>query len=66
MASGDDNLVMEGASTTAQMPPPRERGWGTAATVAAAVAAGADIVRVHDVKEMAQVVRVADGIWRRG
>lgn len=39
-----------------------ERAWGTAATVAAAVLAGAHIVRVHDVKEMAQVARVADRI----
>lgn len=43
---------------------PRERIWGTAATVAAAVQGGADVVRVHDVKEMAQVVRMADAIWR--
>ncbi len=37
---------------------------GTAATVALAIAAGADIVRVHDVKEMARVARVADAIVR--
>jgi len=45
------------------------RVWGTAATVAAAALGGAQIVRVHDVKEMAQVVRVADAIagkaWRK-
>lgn len=34
--------------------------WGTAATVAAAIFGGAHIVRVHDVKEMVQVARVAD------
>jgi dihydropteroate synthase len=39
---------------------PAERAWGTAATVAAAVLAGAHIVRVHDVAEMAQVAGVAD------
>jgi 2-amino-4-hydroxy-6-hydroxymethyldihydropteridine diphosphokinase/dihydropteroate synthase len=44
----------------------KERVWGTAATMAAAVWGGADVVRVHDGKEMAQVVRVADGIWRDG
>lgn len=44
----------------------RERGWGTAATVAAAVQGGADVVRVHDVEEMRDVVVVADGIWRGG
>jgi dihydropteroate synthase len=36
--------------------------FGTAAAVAAAVLGGAHVVRVHDVKEMAQVVRVADAI----
>jgi dihydropteroate synthase len=38
------------------------RVWGTAATVAASVLNGAHIVRVHDVAEMVQVVRVADAI----
>lgn len=42
--------------------PPGEREWGTAATVAAAVLLGAHIVRVHGVREMVQVVRVADMI----
>ena len=41
-----------------------ERNWGTAATVTASVAGGADIVRVHDVKEMWQVAKVADAIYR--
>ncbi|HEX5473574.1 MAG TPA: dihydropteroate synthase [Vicinamibacterales bacterium] len=40
--------------------PPAEREWGTAAAVAASVLLGAHIVRVHDVKAMADVVRVAD------
>ncbi|KAJ5839210.1 uncharacterized protein N7525_004398 [Penicillium rubens] len=43
---------------------PRERVWGTAATVSASVAGGADIVRVHDVHEMSQVTKVADAIYR--
>lgn len=43
---------------------PRERGWGTAATVVAAIQGGADVVRVHDVKEMVQVVKMSDAIWR--
>jgi 2-amino-4-hydroxy-6-hydroxymethyldihydropteridine diphosphokinase / dihydropteroate synthase len=43
---------------------PKDRLWGTAATVAAAVQGGADIVRVHDLPEMAQVVTMADAIWR--
>jgi dihydropteroate synthase len=42
--------------------PPSERVWGTAAAVTAAILSGAHIVRVHDVKEMVQVVRVADKI----
>jgi dihydropteroate synthase len=40
------------------------RVFGTAATVALAVAAGIDIVRVHDVAEMCDVVRVADAVAR--
>jgi dihydropteroate synthase len=44
--------------------PPEERLEGTAATVALAIAAGADIVRVHDVKQMARVARVADAVVR--
>lgn len=42
--------------------PPAGRVWGTAAAVTASVLAGAHIVRVHDVREMAQIVRVADAI----
>jgi dihydropteroate synthase len=41
-----------------------ERLEGTAATVAIAIANGADIVRVHDVKEMSRVARAADAIAR--
>ncbi len=41
-----------------------QRAFGTAATVALAAAAGIDIVRVHDVAEMRDVVRVADAITR--
>ncbi len=44
--------------------PPEERLEGTAATVALAIAQGADIVRVHDVREMARVARMADAIVR--
>jgi len=42
--------------------PASERQFGTAAAVAACVLAGAHVVRVHDVREMAQVVRVCDAI----
>ena len=41
---------------------PAEREWGTAAAVAASVLLGAHIVRVHGVKEMVQVVKVADRV----
>lgn len=44
--------------------PPEERVEGTAATVAIAIQHGADIVRVHDVKEMARVARMTDAIIR--
>lgn len=43
---------------------PDQRTWGTAATVAAAVQGGADVVRVHDVRQMAEVVKMSDAIWR--
>ena len=42
--------------------PPSEREWGTAAAVAVSVLLGAHIVRVHGVREMVDVVRVADRI----
>jgi dihydropteroate synthase len=41
---------------------PHQRLMGTAASVAAAVFSGAHIVRVHDVREMVDVVRIADAI----
>jgi len=43
---------------------PDDRLEGTAATVALAIAGGADIVRVHDVKEMARAAKMADAILR--
>jgi dihydropteroate synthase len=46
--------------------PPHERVEGTAATIALGIAAGADIVRVHDVAAMARVARVTDAIVRPG
>ena len=44
--------------------PVEERVEGTAATVAIAIARGADIVRVHDVEAMVRVARMADAIVR--
>jgi dihydropteroate synthase len=45
--------------------PPEERLEGTAATVAIGIDRGADIVRVHDIKEMVRVVRMTDEIVRQ-
>ena len=47
-------------------PDPQQRIWGTAAACTSAIAGSADILRVHDVKEMREVCRVADAIFRRG
>ena len=44
--------------------PVDERVEGTAATVALSIAGGADIVRVHDVREMARVARMSDAVVR--
>ncbi len=46
------------------VPPGDQRLEGTAATVAIGIAKGADIVRVHDVREMARVVKMSDAIVR--
>jgi dihydropteroate synthase len=43
---------------------PEDRAEGTAATVALAIANGASMVRVHDVREMWRVVTVADAVVR--
>jgi dihydropteroate synthase len=45
--------------------PTDQRLEGTAATVAIGIANGADIVRVHDVKQMVRVCRMSDAIIRR-
>jgi dihydropteroate synthase len=44
--------------------PPEERVEGTAATVALGIAQGADIVRVHDVRQMMRVVKMSDAVVR--
>jgi dihydropteroate synthase len=46
--------------------PVGERLFGTAAAVAASIFGGAHIVRVHDVREMAQVARLCDAILAAG
>lgn len=45
---------------------PDNRVFGTAASVAIAIKNGADLVRVHDVKEIKQAVIVSDAIARSG
>jgi dihydropteroate synthase len=44
--------------------PADQRLEGTAATVAVGITRGADIIRVHDVKEMARVARMTDALTR--
>ncbi len=45
--------------------PPDQRTEGTAAAVTLCIDRGADIVRVHDVAQMARVARIADAVVRR-
>jgi dihydropteroate synthase len=45
-------------------PDPHQRVWGTAAACCGAIAGGADLLRVHDGREMVEVAKVADAIWR--
>lgn len=52
------------SATGDRLPPDRD--WGTAAAVTASVLGGAHIVRVHAVREMADVVRVADRLRASG
>lgn len=44
--------------------PPDQRVEGTAATISVGIARGADMIRVHDVKEMARVAKMTDAIVR--
>ena len=46
--------------------PADQRVEGTAATVSVGITRGADIIRVHDVKEMARVAKMTDAIVRKG
>ncbi|KXN93370.1 Folic acid synthesis protein fol1, partial [Leucoagaricus sp. SymC.cos] len=42
---------------------PKDRSWATAAGVACAIQQGTMVVRVHDIKEMGDVVIMADALW---
>jgi dihydropteroate synthase len=45
--------------------PTDQRIEGTAATIALSIANGADIIRVHDIRQMVRVARMTDAIARR-
>ncbi len=45
--------------------PPKDRVEGTAATIALGIERGADIIRVHQVKEMARVAKMTDAVVRQ-
>jgi dihydropteroate synthase len=45
-------------------PNPLDRTWGTAAACCVAIDRGADILRIHDVAEMQDVIKVADALIR--
>lgn len=46
-------------------PDAKGRLFGTASVISASVSAGSSIVRVHDVKEMVDVVKMSDAIFRK-
>lgn len=46
-------------------PEPKDRVWGTGAACALAIVGGADLLRVHDVRQMWEICRVTDAIFRR-
>ncbi|MGK7881627.1 MAG: dihydropteroate synthase [Crocosphaera sp.] len=43
---------------------PKKRVWGTAAACCHAIASKSDILRVHDVPEMKDIITVSDALWR--
>ncbi len=44
---------------------PKKRVWGTAAACCSAITGNANILRLHDVPQMKDVIQVADAIWRK-
>ncbi|GBE83404.1 Folic acid synthesis protein [Sparassis crispa] len=58
LAQPDTGGAYEGRKTR-----PDERGWATAAAVSCAVQQGAEVIRVHDVLEMGDAIRVAQALW---
>jgi dihydropteroate synthase len=59
-----DLTAEQRSDRVAFVPPGDRRLEGTAATIAIGIAKGADIVRVHDVKEMVRVCKMSDAIVR--
>jgi dihydropteroate synthase len=68
LMTGTSRKGFLGAALAGKGPPApvEERIWGTATTVTASILGGAHLVRVHDVREMVQVARVADQILNAG
>ncbi|THV05791.1 Dihydropteroate synthase [Dendrothele bispora CBS 962.96] len=60
----EEEEEVEGKGRRGRQTRPDERTFATAAAVSAAVQQSALVVRVHDVREMGDVVRIADRIWR--
>ncbi|KZT08155.1 Dihydropteroate synthase [Laetiporus sulphureus 93-53] len=58
LAKSDPNGSYKGRETR-----PDERGWATAAAVSCAVQQRAAVVRVHDVLELGDVVRICSALW---
>ena len=52
--------------TICERPDPSDRLFGTIAACTACIAGGADIIRVHDPKEIFDACRVSDAIFRHG
>lgn len=59
-----DLTAEQRSSEVAFVPPDDQRLEGTAATIAIGISKGVDIVRVHDVKEMARVCKMSDALVR--
>ncbi|ORX43819.1 Dihydropteroate synthase [Piromyces finnis] len=50
---------------TLNKPVPSERVWGTAAVCTALIAVNTSIIRVHDFKEMKDIITISDKIYRK-
>ena len=57
------SILLEAGKGRETLPIPKERAWATASAVACAVQQGVMMARVHDVKEMRDVLTMADALW---